>query len=59
MTQKEDAKKGILTEEMKHVAKIENKSEYLILSIKHPHIVNDSILNSPNRLSNIFILIAK
>ncbi len=26
MTQIEDAKKGILTEEMKHVAKIENKS---------------------------------
>ena len=31
MTQIEDAKKGILTEEMKHVAKIENKSEDFIL----------------------------
>ena len=31
MTQISDAKKGILTEEMKHVAKIENVSEDFIL----------------------------
>ena len=32
MTQISDAKKGILTDEMKHVAKIENVSEDFILN---------------------------
>ena len=54
MTQISDAKKGILTEEMKHVAKIENVSEDFILkSVAKGTIVIPSNVNRDIEASGI------
>ena len=54
MTQISDAKKGILTEEMKHVAKIEGVSEDFILrSVANGTIVIPSNVNRDIEASGI------